>query len=344
MKDKDTRYSRFRWIVRGAMARHNQILIGLLAIQIVLSLVVFWPKSAATSEGKPVFPDLEAEDVVALTITDGDGKSIALQKAEGSWGLPAADGYPAESDKIDTLLKKILSLTTGRLVTRTDASHRRLEVAPDSFVRRIEFETTDGTTHTLYLGSSPQYGATHFREDGQSETYLSNELSSWDVGTSATSWVDTLYLSAPPEDITKITLENGNGALTFTKEGVDSEDGGHWMMAGLTGDEALNESTVDTLTEQAASVHMTWPLGTEAQAAYGMDQPVAVVTLETAERAVTLHVGAQDPDDNSYVVKSSESAYYVRAAEYSVKDLVEWAREDFLEAQPTPTPQQSANP
>jgi hypothetical protein len=318
------------------MKRHNQILAGILVIQIILSVVVFWPKSAATAASEPLFPDLSADDIVALTVTDADDNSIQLRRVGEDWVLPDADDYPAQVDKITPLLDKIVGLTTGRLVTRTDASHKRLQVAPDDFVRRIDFETANGTKRTLYLGSSPQYGATHFRVEGQSETYLTSELSTWETKADATSWVDTAYLSAPQDDVTKVTLENTNGTFTFTKD-----DEGKWTMAGLAADETLAETEVTALIQQAASVNMVRPLGKEEQAAYGMDEPNAVVTLETDDKTITLRVGAKDPADNSYVVTSSESPYYVRVSEYSVKDLVENTRDDFLQVPPTPTPGKS---
>ena len=192
---------------------------------------------------------------------------------------------------------------------------------------------------TLYLGSSPTYGATHFRLDGQSETYLTGELSTWETKADAVSWVDTAYLSVPQDDITKMTLKNANGTFTFTKDGE-----GTWTMDGLAADETPDEAKVTALIQRAASVNMISPLGKEKLAAYGMDQPNAVVTLETDDKTITLHVGAQDPDDNSYVVISSESPYYVRVSEYSVKDLVEKTRDDFLQEPPTPTPEATNAP
>jgi hypothetical protein len=308
------------------MKRHNQILAGILVIQIVLSVFVFWPKSAATGASEPLFPDMEVGDIVDLAIADADDNSVQLKKVSGDgstelaevWVLPDADDYPAQADKITPLLDKMVGLTTGRLVTRTDASHKRLQVAPDDFMRRIDFETADGTKHTFYLGSSPRYGATHFRVDGQSETYLTSELSTWETKAEAASWVDTVYLSVPQDDVTKMTLENTNGTFTFTKD-----DKGTWTMGGLAAYETLDEAKVTSLIQRAATVNMIQPLGKEEQAAYGMDEPNAMVTLETGDKTITLRVGAKDPADNSYVVTSSESPYYVRVSEYSVKDLVE---------------------
>ena len=293
--------------------------------------------ASCSPSSEPLFLELEASDIVALTITDADDNSIQLQ-VSGDWVLPDADDYPAQADKITPLLEKIVGLTTGRLVTRTDASHKRLQVSPDDFVHRIDFETADGTKRTLYLGSSPKYGSTHFRVEGQSETYLTSELSTWEAKAEAASWVDTAYLSVHQDDITKLTLENANGTFTFTKD-----DEGTWTMSGLAVDETLDEAKVTSLIGQAAPVNMIEPLGKEEQAAYGMDEPNAVVTVETGDKTITLRVGAKEPDANRYVVISSESPYYVRVYEYSVKDFVEKTRDDFLQLPPTPTPEGTPN-
>jgi hypothetical protein len=75
-----------------------------------------------------------------------------------------------------------------------------------------------------------------------------------------------------------------------------------------------------------------------------MDEPNAMVTLETGDKTITLRVGAKEPDANRYTVISSESPYYVQVYEYSVKDLVEKTRDDFLQLPPTPTPEASSAP
>ena len=319
------------------MKRHNQILIGVLIIQIILGVVVFWPRSTEAVGSEPVFTDLEAGDIVALTIVDGDGNSVTLRQVTGNWVLPDADDYPAQADKITPLLDKLVGLTTGRLVTRTDASHKQLQVAADDFVRRIVLGTAEGKEHTLYLGSSPSYGATHFRLDSQSETYLTSDISNWETNATASSWVDTGYQNVPQADVTRLTVENGNGTFVFIMD-----DEGNWTMEGLAEDETLAETKVTAAVQQASSVNMIEPLGREEQAAYGMGAAKAVATIETAGKTITLRVGAQDSDDNSYVVTSSESPYFVRVSEYSVQALVENARDDFLELPPTPIPEEEA--
>lgn len=319
--------------------KHHKILAAVLIAQIVVSAVVFWPRPSTAGQREPLFPDLEAGDVTAMTVENGEGTVIALEKVTEEWVLPEADNYPAKGDAVQTFLEKLTALTTGRLVTSSDTSHKRLQVASDEFARRVRFETDDGTKETVYVGSSPQYGSVHFRLEGQSETYLTSELTTWDVNPAASAWIDPAYLSLAQDEVSRLTLENANGTFVFEK-GTE----GTWMMnnpsaegdeASLGQGEVLDQASVDAIVRRAASVTMKRPLGKEAQDAYGMDDPNALVTLETADRTVTLRVGAKDADDASYVVKSSESDYFVRVAATSVTALVENGREAFLK-QPTP--------
>lgn len=314
--------------------RHHQILAGILVAQIVLSVVVFWPRPSTAGQREPLFPDLEAGDVTALTIEDAEGNVVKLEKATGEWVLPEADDYPAKADDVESVVEKLVALSTGRLVTSSDTSHRRLQVSPDEFARRISFETGEGAEHIVYLGYSPQYGSVHFRLEGQDETYLTNELSTYDVNATAAAWIDPTYQTAAQEDVNRMTLENANGTFVFEKEGEDT-----WTMADLSADETLDQTQVTALLRRATSVRMIEPLGTEELPPYGMEDPNALVTLETVEKTVTLRVGAKDPDDASYVVKSSESDYYVAVAETSVTALVENGRDAFLKEPSTPTPE-----
>jgi hypothetical protein len=184
---------------------------------------------------------------------------------------------------------------------------------------------------TLYLGSSPQFGAMHFRLEGQSETYMTSELTQFDASANASTWIDTSYQSVTQEDVGRMTLENNNGTFVLEKN-----DEGNWILADLGEDETLDETQVTSLLRRAAAVTMKAPLGREERPSYGMDNPNATVTLETDEKTVTLRVGAQDADTANYVVKSSESPYYVHVAEFGVSALVENGRDAFLQEPPTP--------
>ncbi len=318
------------------MKRTQQILAAILVLQLIITGVVFWPKPAATTgEGEPLFPDLSAEDIVALSITDDQGEEIQLEKSGESWVLPEADDYPAMASTITPVLGNILALDTGSLVAETAASHKQLQVAEDDFMRRIIFETADEETHTVYLGSAPRFSAAHFRLAGEDETYLTTDLTSWDLDPRVANWVDATYVSVPQAEVAEITVDNANGTFSLIKD-----EAGAWTLADLAEDEQVSESDVTNVVNKATSMVMVRPLGTSAQASYGLDDPAASVTLKTADDTITTNIAPQAEGETNVVVKTSNSDYYVRVAYANVKPLIEFAREDFLadEAAPTPSP------
>lgn len=321
------------------MNRLNQILIVILALQFALGAVIFWPRTVSSEGGSgPLLVDFTAADVVSLIISDQEGNRVDLAKTGDEWVLPKAGDYPADGGKITPVLDKIEGIKTSRLVTQTDASHKRLKVAGDEFNRLLEITLKDGSTHKLFLGSSAGAGATHVRADGQSEVYLTSELASWEVSPQASAWIDTLYFSVPQTTTVAMTLENQNGKFEFEKAGES------WTMKGLAGDETFNEANLTTLLNQATSVRLTDPLGKEEQPSYGLDQPLAVVTLKTRdgdrEETHVLRIGAKSEEGNNFFAGSSDSPYYVQVSEFTGNNFVAKTRDDFI--QPPPTPESGA--
>ena len=191
----------------------------------------------------------------------------------------------------------------------------------------------DGQVYTLYIGSSPTYGAAHFRLDGQDEAYLTSDITPWEVSAVPSSWIVTSYLSRSADALTEVTLDNSNGSFVFVKD-----DEGAWTLADLAEDEELNATAVNSLVNQVTAVTLQTPLGKTEHPDYGLETPNAVVTLTGEDGSVTLTVGSMDPETGSYTVKSSDSEYYVTIASYYATVVVEGAREGFLDVPPTPLP------
>jgi hypothetical protein len=324
-------------------SRLNQILAGILLIQLVVAAFMLWPRPTASSQGEPLLAGIEADQVIDITLTDSEGQTIRLAKTDGDWVLPEADDYPVQAENVSELLDKIVQLTADRLVAQTRSSHARLGVAEDDFQARIDLELEDGTQQTLYVGTSPTFGVAHVRVEGQDEVYLVSNLSAQDASVQATAWVDRTYFTAPREQIVALTLENPNGQIEFMKVGEN------WMMEDQGPDETVDQDSLANLLNRVSTVAMVRPLGTDEKPAYGLSDPRAVVVLtvqteDEGRETHTLRVGAQDPEGNTYVLASSDSPYFVRVSEFTVQDLVEKGRDDFLVLPPTPTPEQESTP
>ncbi|MBN1921561.1 MAG: DUF4340 domain-containing protein [Anaerolineae bacterium] len=316
------------------MKRHQQILAALLLVQLALIAVVFWPRAAATGGGEQAFPELTVDDIVSLRIVDESGQSVYLRRTGEGWVLPDAGDYPGNSSMITPLLEKLVGLTSDRLVTRTEASHQRLQVAQDNFIRQLTLELADGSFQILYLGSAPQYTTTHFRVEGQNETYLTSALNTWELNALPASWVEASYSSIPVDSLTEVILENKNGTFTFVPLPVAAEGGTttqEWTLQGLNTGETANATKIRSTVNQAASVVVTNPLGKTESPDYGLASPNAVITLKTADQTVTLTVGAQTVSGN-YVLKGSHSPHFIEVSAYSIESLVGGTRADFITA------------
>ncbi|HNT76776.1 MAG TPA: DUF4340 domain-containing protein [Anaerolineae bacterium] len=312
------------------MKRHQQVLAAILIVQIILSAVLLWPRQTTGGTGQAIFPDLKVEDIVALTITDDQENAIKMQKEGDTWGLVEADAYPVREATLTTLLEKLPKLTNASLVAQTAASHKQLQVAEDDFVRRLEIAMRDGKTYTLYLGSAPRYTATHFRVDGQTETYMTAEMTTWEVNATVSSWIDTTYCQVDQAELTEVIIQNANGTFTLVKSGEE------WQLADLTADETPSPGKTSGVVGRVSRIAMAHPLGKTAKPEYGLDAPLATITLKTADATYTMLIGAQT-DDTSYAAKYSGSDYYAAVPSYSVKTLTENVRADFLETPVEPT-------
>jgi septal ring-binding cell division protein DamX len=260
-----------------------------------------------------------------------------LEKKAGTWVIPDADDFPARADKISPLLEKLLKLQNNRLITQTAASHKRLQVANDDFVRRVEFRTQDGSSHVLYLGSSPTMGSTHFRLAGQDEVYLTGDLNSYAVSPQASAYIDTQLISQTAADIKQMTVQNPQGQMTFTRDEKDD-----WVVQELGPDQPTDSTQLSSLITRLTSLSMIRPLGKEAKPDYGLNPPQAVVqwTLQPSDgeaQDFELQIGVKD-DNNDYIVKFSGSPYYVVVTSFAVEDFVSKTPTDFV-LQPTPEPQ-----
>jgi hypothetical protein len=324
------------------MTRLHQILIGILAAQLVLVGLVFFLPRPGQATAAPLLGEVKAEDITSLVIWDDQGKTIRLAKTASGWVLPEAGDFPADTAKITPVTVKLAGLKTGRLVAQNEANFKRLQVADDTFQRKIEIGTAGGAPRILYLGSSAGGRATHMRLGDGKDVYIGADLTAYDVNADAASWINAGYVEVPQADITSLTLANANGQFVFEKNAQ-----GQWTMQGLRPGEVFSTNNFSTVLTYASSIRMTKPLGRTDESTYGMAQPSAVVTLKTTtggqEQTRTLTIGARDAVDSSYVIKWSESPYFVKVADYSVKDLVERSKANFLQ-QPTPAPGASATP
>lgn len=320
------------------MNRRNQLLSIVLLAQIAVVAVVFISRSGPTgAQGTPLLGAIKASDVVGLTMQDNNGKTITLTQQGGSWIIPAIDNYPVDTSRVTDVLDKLLAVKTDALETRTNAAHKQLQVAEDTFSRKIDLKLADGTLKTLYIGTATTGSSAHVRVGGEDNVYLARTFAALDLTADVTGWIQTVYVNVAQSDILTATLKNAAGSFTFTRDAQNQ-----WTMQGLAAGEKFNPDSVVTMLGHLTNLQMIAPLGKVAKPEYGIDQPAAVLTVNakagTGVATTILTIGAKNPTDNSYVIISSDSPYYVRTAQFNVDEYVTKTRTGFLTLPPTPTP------
>ncbi len=302
------------------------ILALLVVVQLALIGWLFWPQPSQAAAGA-LFAGLDPAQVQSVTI-DWEGKAITLARAGDGWVLPERADFPANAIAVTQLLTKVAQIDTRRLVASSPASHARLRVDAANPIRRVEMRTSDGVTHTLLVGTAPNARATNVRAGDSDNVYLTSALATGDLRVDAPAWVDTQLLALDAEAINRLTIENAQGTLALAQDAA-----GAWTLPDLAPSETMITGTVEGWVRNLATLGLSDVLGTESDPAYGMDEPLATVTLDiqpaaevtgTAEmtEAVRIVIGARDDASGSYAVKASTSPWYVRVTAATLEPLV----------------------
>lgn len=319
-------------------SRWIPLLVLLLLLQLALTALVYWPRASSTSAGEPLLAGFDPAQVQAVTISDGNERSLRVARQAGGWVLPDAGDFPVKGEKVTGLLDKIAALQRDRLVGSQETTLTQLNVSDASFTRRIAMEMADGATHTLYVGDGPRFRTGHVRLGGENSAYLSLDFSPDESAIRMGDWIDVSFVRIAEASVQKMTLENSNGLFDFYRD-----EAGQWQMAGLAEGESFNPNNLVSLLTTLSSLNMTEPLGKEEKAEYGLDNPTARVSVEYtddsgAAKSAEIRIGALDESQSYYVVSSSESPYLVHISKFSLERFVERTREEFLQQPPTPTP------
>ncbi|MFZ5759159.1 MAG: DUF4340 domain-containing protein [Thermodesulfobacteriota bacterium] len=295
----------------------NRILAILLIAQLGLIVLAFWPrehKPAATA----LINDLGADAVREMILADDQGKSLTLKKDEsGQWF--ADDGVspalPADAKLLEKTLASLTGLQSQRLVTRTRASHVRLQVDDQAFARKVTLRGDSDTVRTLFLGTAPGQQNIHVRAEGSDDVYLARGISAWELTTERDSWLARDYLLVDRDKVQEVRLQNGHNDLTLKK----TEKG--WLLAAAE-TEVVPTSTeaLDSLLQRATRLTLTTYLGTDKPE---MALDAATLTLVTEKETVTVEIGAKNDKDPVHVVKSSASPYYVTVSDYQIAPLLD---------------------
>lgn len=303
------------------MTTVNKILAGVLVVQVLAAAVMWRPTSAESAEAAPLF-DVEKEAVTELVITgratgEGDPPSVKLQREGSHWTIASNEGYPADATKVDKALDDLLGARLRSPVATQESSHKKLQVADDTFTRKVELTTASGT-QTALLGAA-QGSATHVRKSEGPEVWTVRGFTAFSIAEEARRYWEAEYVKVTPQTVDSFSVVNDHGAFTLTKQD------GTWTSAELPEGTELDADAVDKLLNSALTVRMHEPVGKQVLPEHGLDGARKVswtATVEEQTSAGSYVIGAE-PDDGQHYLKSEESPFVVNVRAYIVESVLE---------------------
>jgi hypothetical protein len=254
------------------LTKFHKVLIGVLAVQIVLAVVLFARGGETTSiKETPLLPGFDVSKVTRMQVTPLGDKTIDLVKKGSSWVVASSFDYPADQTKIDAVLGPIGKLSALEPIATQPARHKQLKVADDEYERKIVL-TADGKDTTLFVGTPAGLRRNAIRIGGSDNVYAVAGISSFSAPAAPHMWVDAHYIQIPKEQIAKVTVKRGAQTLEFTHA-----DDGAWTATVDGGPlDQVDSDAIDHLVDQAANVNLLSPADPKRDAS----APVAVISID----------------------------------------------------------------
>lgn len=259
------------------LTRFHKILIGLLAVQVVLTLLVLArDDDGAILQPKPILAKFDAAKVTQVKVATTSGKPVELAKRGDGWVLASSFDYPVKASKVDDLLSSVAKLSAAAPIATSASRHKQLHVADDQLERKLTL-TVDGKDTTLVIGNGVGSRRTALRLAGDARVYAVSGLAAWSIGATPREWVDPSYVRVPREEIGKLVIQKGSRTVELargkaTDPWTATIDG---TPVALASGESLDTAAIDTIVGNAAEIELMEPADPKRTAT-----PTATVTIE----------------------------------------------------------------
>ncbi len=282
--------------------------------------VAFYVGAKDRDAGTPdkLFLAFSPDEVQSLTITDGEGKSVVLEKKKDGWVVPAHFSAPVNLNKVTSLLDKLAQIKEGFVVATSKEAAQRFKVDSNSFENHVVLKGADKPLADFFVGSSPAFRQVHARREG-SDDIVNIPLSSFELETTADKWLDTSLAMIKEDDLTGLTFDQFN----LKKSDKD------WHLEGLKADEKLNPKEVETLVSNAGNLIVQDVLD-PAKVSGLFDKPAFHFTAEKKDGKKVDYLFASGEKD-SYVLKMSDRDLYLKVHAIPVEAMRKVTRDKLIE-------------
>ena len=216
--------------------------------------------------------DVDSNNVKQVSITQPDGKKIALEKSGSQWRLTGPVNAPADSFAVDELLRQVTSLTPrGQL-----PADQKTSVGLDHPNYVIQLATADGKTHTISVGDKSQISdAMYVLVDDRSAPDIVSSSAYDQFGKDADSYRSKKLVDVNTDQIQQVAIIQNGKTLKFQKQGTS------WVItqpAEMPADSNEVSNLLFAITDLNANDFVSKP---GPPASYGLAHPVMSVWFST---------------------------------------------------------------
>lgn len=228
----------------------NYLLGGLLAIQAVAGYIILaGGGDLQEHSGIQKLVEFERETLDGIKIEDVDGNIVELKRVDDAW--VSADDFPADSDRVDRLLDRLVELEHGLAIASSSSAAERFEVSEDSFQRRIDLLDGDKVLSSLYLGTGAGARRSHVRLAGEDSIYTAT-IGTFEFPAEISEWQDKTVLNLDFDSVKTVEFE-GLKVSRIEVEQSDSEndeeadsDGPAWSIEVLADKEEFDHDAFES--------------------------------------------------------------------------------------------------
>ena len=285
----------------------KKTLLGL-AIVLAVLMAALWgagrrsaaPAGAEEAAAGTLLTDVEMNSVRAITITDGTA-TTRLVRTEGIWIVEGLDGYPADFDRLQRLIREIDEARNPQVADPGADKLAEFGLTGDSdpAPRQLVLEHAGGTT-ILHLGRlrEPQRSENqmwgpppgrYVRVDEGPVLLIKEDLGL--VQADSGQWWDRRLLELEPDAIRKMKIERADGSY-----GVERTGEGTFALAVDSGEGEVDAAAANRLFGSLRNLRADRQLASGEEEADAFAD-VLVCRAETDAAAYRLEIGAVDTNN-----------------------------------------------
>lgn len=270
-------------------------------------------------EPAAVIVSLSSDELASIGWTFED-ETLSFVRAEDGWEYSEDPAFPLSETGLGTVLSGIAQLTASKVIEDPEDT---AQYGLDEPVCEVMAEPAEGETIWLRIGNETEMGGERYVSSGDGNIYLTDasvldvfSVGLYDLVQEETipymPEVDSFEVEAETQDLTIEHLPDSGLAYSDAFEWFAQDGSGGY----ITLDTELTETFIESVTQMQWTACADYAADEEELAAYGLDEPGAVVTVTYTTKIQT----ATDLTDESgsilYDTEEKKESFVLELGDY----------------------------